>query len=122
MPEKLVPIPCPRMYISNPVLTNSKFNYFSRYKVEVSGRGVPVLRNGEKGRFAAILFENYTKYLELDSWNRNMLDKYCGEYDVGIVGFMPSRDETFVGAALRHAPAPILIDTNVRVKVGLWVP
>ncbi len=46
------------------------------------------------------------------------LDKYCVEFDVGIVGFMPSRDETFVGAALRNTPAPLLIDTNVRVKVS----
>ncbi|XP_021967195.1 bifunctional heparan sulfate N-deacetylase/N-sulfotransferase [Folsomia candida] len=87
-----------------------------KYKVEVSGKSLPVLRNGEKGRFSTILFENYTKYLSLDEWNRNILDKYCAEFDIGIVGFMPSRDETFVGAELRNTAASLLIDTNVRIK------
>lgn len=90
-----------------------------RYKVEVSGKSLPVLRNGEKGRFSTILFENYTKYLSLDEWNRNILDKYCAEFDIGIVGFMPSRDETFVGAELRNTAASLLIDTNVRIKVSI---
>lgn len=78
---------------------------------------LPILTNGEKGRFGAIVFENYTKYLYMDKWNKELLDKYCREFDVGIAGFMPSRDETFVGAQL-HKNTPLFIDTNVKVKVS----
>lgn len=81
----------------------------------MSGKSLPIMTNGEKGRFGAIVFENYTKYLYMDKWNKELLDKYCREYNVGIAGFMPSRDETFVGAQLRNTS--LFIDTNVKVKV-----
>jgi len=61
------------------------------------------------------VFENYTKYLHMDKWNKELLDKYCREYNVGIVGFMPSRDETYVGAHLKNTS--LFIDTNVKLKV-----
>jgi heparan sulfate N-deacetylase/N-sulfotransferase NDST2 len=87
----------------------------SRYKVEVSGKSLPILTHGDKGRFGVIAFENYTKYLYMDKWNKELLDKYCREYNVGIVGFMPSRDETYVGAHLKNSS--LFIDTNVKLKV-----
>lgn len=74
------------------------------------------MTNGDKGRFSTIVFENYTKYLQMDKWNKEILDKYCREYNVGILGFMPSRDETFVGAQVKNAS--LYIDTNVKVKVS----
>lgn len=85
--------------------------------MEVSGRSLPIMTNGDKGRFGTIVFENYTKYLYMDKWNKELLDKYCREYNVGILGFMPSRDETFVGAQIKNAS--LYIDTNVKVKVRL---
>ena len=92
------------------------FFTFFRYKVEVSGKSLPILTNGDKGRFGVIVFENYTKYIQMDKWNKELLDKYCREYDVGIVGFMPSRDETYVGAHLKNTS--LFIDTNVKLKVN----
>ncbi|ODM92934.1 Bifunctional heparan sulfate N-deacetylase/N-sulfotransferase [Orchesella cincta] len=85
-----------------------------KYKVEVSGRSLPIMTNGDKGRFSTIVFENYTKYLHMDKWNKELIDKYAREYNIGILGFMPSRDETFVGAQLKNAS--LYIDTNVKVK------
>jgi len=63
-----------------------------------------------------IIFENYTKYLHMDKWSKDILDKYCRDFDVGIVGFMPSQDETYVGAQLRNSL--LFIDTNVKLKVS----
>ena len=57
-----------------------------RYKVEVTGKSLPVLTNLDKGRYGVIVFENYNKYLQMDNWNRELLDKYCREYSVGIIG------------------------------------
>ncbi|CAL8113862.1 unnamed protein product [Orchesella dallaii] len=85
-----------------------------KYKVEVSGRALPIMTNGDKGRFSTIVFENYTKYLHMDKWNKELIDKYSREYNVGILGFMPSRDETFVGAQLKNTS--LYIDTNVKLK------
>jgi heparan sulfate N-deacetylase/N-sulfotransferase NDST2 len=74
-----------------------------------------------QGRFGVVIFENYTKYLNMDKWNKELLDKYLREYAVGLVGFMPSREESLVGAALPLS-APATIDSNVRVKDGYLAP
>lgn len=53
----------------------------------------------------------------MDKWNRELLDKYCREYSVGIVGFNPPSEETLVGAQLRGFP--LFIHTNLKLKVCL---
>ena len=94
-------------------IVNNNFVY--RYKVEVSGKSLPVLTNLDKGKYGVIVFENLSKYLQMDKWNRELLDKYCREYSVGIVGFNPPSEETLVGAQLRGFP--LFIHTNLRLKV-----
>jgi heparan sulfate N-deacetylase/N-sulfotransferase NDST2 len=84
--------------------------------VEVSGKSLPVLTNLDKGKYGVIVFENLNKYLQMDKWNRELLDKYCREYSVGIVGFNPPSEETLVGAQLRGFP--LFIHTNLRLKVS----
>lgn len=43
-------------------------------------------------RFASlIIYENILKYVNLDAWNRELLDKYCVAYGVGIIGFFKVR-------------------------------
>lgn len=86
----------------------------SRYKIEVAGKSLPVLTNQDKGRYAVIIFENLDKYLNMDKWNRELLDKYCREYSVGIVGFVSSSEETLVGAQLRGFP--LYTHTNLRLR------
>ncbi|PSN31955.1 Bifunctional heparan sulfate N-deacetylase/N-sulfotransferase, partial [Blattella germanica] len=85
-----------------------------KYKVEVSGKSLPVLTNLDKGKYGVIVFENLNKYLQMDKWNRELLDKYCREYSVGIVGFNPPSEETLIGAQLRGFP--LFIHTNLRLK------
>lgn len=96
---------------------NINFHYVYRYKVEVSGKSLPVLTNLDKGRYGVIVFENFSKYLTMDKWNRELLDKYCREYSVGIVGFVSPSEETLVGAQLKGFP--LFIHTNLRLKVSL---
>lgn len=88
-----------------------------RYKVEVAGKSLPVLTNLDKGRYGVLIFENLNKYLQMDKWNRELLDKYCREYSVGIVGFAPPGEESLVGAQLKGFP--LFIHTNLRLKVSL---
>nr|XP_050846994.1 bifunctional heparan sulfate N-deacetylase/N-sulfotransferase isoform X2 [Vespula vulgaris] len=85
-----------------------------KYKVEVAGKSLPVLTNLDKGRYGVLIFENLNKYLQMDKWNRELLDKYCREYSVGIVGFAPPGEESLVGAQLKGFP--LFIHTNLRLK------
>ncbi|XP_059474716.1 bifunctional heparan sulfate N-deacetylase/N-sulfotransferase [Neocloeon triangulifer] len=85
-----------------------------KYKLEVVGRSLPVLTNLDKGKFGVIVFENLTKYLTMDKWNRELLDKYCREYSVGIVGFNPPSEESLVGSQLKGFP--LFVHTNMRLK------
>ena len=41
------------------------------------------------GKYGVIFFEDYRSYLDMDRWNRELLDKYCKSYRVGIVAFVP---------------------------------
>jgi heparan sulfate N-deacetylase/N-sulfotransferase NDST2 len=80
----------------------------------VAGKSLPVLTNLDKGRYGVIVFENFDKYLSMDKWNRELLDKYCREYSVGIVGFMSASEETLVGAQLKGFP--LYVHTNLRLR------
>lgn len=84
----------------------------------MAGKSLPVLTNLDKGRYGVIVFENFSKYLEMDNWNRELLDKYCREYLVGMIGFIPSNEETYVGIQLKGFP--LFIHTNQRLKVSIF--
>jgi hypothetical protein len=86
-----------------------------RYKVEVAGKSLPVLTTLDKGRYGVIVFESLSKYANMDKWNRELLDKYCREYSVGVVAFATPGEETLVGAQLKGFP--LFMHTNLRLKV-----
>ncbi|XP_042891362.1 bifunctional heparan sulfate N-deacetylase/N-sulfotransferase-like isoform X2 [Penaeus japonicus] len=85
-----------------------------KYKMEVFGKSLPVLTNLSKGKYGTVVFENFERYLQIDQWNRELLDKYLRDYNVGIVGFMPTHEETQVGAKLRGFP--LFIHTNMALE------
>jgi len=66
-----------------------------QYKVVSDSRTLPTLTHMNKGRFGVIIFETMNIYLTLDQWSRQLIDKYCREYGVGMIFFMkgPSEDE-----------------------------
>ncbi|XP_061420826.1 bifunctional heparan sulfate N-deacetylase/N-sulfotransferase 2-like isoform X1 [Lethenteron reissneri] len=64
-----------------------------RYQAETAATGLkgdlPTLtRRDGAGRFAAVVFENVHRYAAMDAWNRELLDRYCLEFAVGIVAFL----------------------------------
>lgn len=81
----------------------------------MAGKSLPVLTTLDKGRYGVIIFESLAKYANMDKWNRELLDKYCREYSVGVVGFATPAEETFVGAQLKGFP--LFMHTNLRLKV-----
>ncbi|XP_042307017.1 bifunctional heparan sulfate N-deacetylase/N-sulfotransferase 1 isoform X3 [Sceloporus undulatus] len=74
------------------ILESSHFKYLTEI---APGKGdMPTLTDKDRGRFALIIYENILKYVNLDAWNRELLDKYCVEYGVGIIGFFKALFDT----------------------------
>ncbi|XP_053259533.1 LOW QUALITY PROTEIN: bifunctional heparan sulfate N-deacetylase/N-sulfotransferase 3-like [Podarcis raffonei] len=94
------------------ILESSRF----QYHIEIaSGKGdLPVLIDKNKGKYILIIFENIFKYVNMDSWNRGLLDKYCGEYGVGMIGFHKSSENSLQTSQLKGFP--FHIHGNVGVK------
>ncbi|XP_032080371.1 bifunctional heparan sulfate N-deacetylase/N-sulfotransferase 3 isoform X2 [Thamnophis elegans] len=94
------------------ILESSRF----QYHIEIaSGKGdLPVLINKNKGKYLLIIYENISKYVNMDSWNRGLLDKYCGEFSVGMIGFQKSNDNTLQTFKLKGVP--FQIHGNVGIK------
>ena len=63
------------------------------YKVVMGDKQLPTLTHMDKGRFGAIIFEKIQLYLGLDYWNRQLLEKYCRDYDVGMIYFVKPQDD-----------------------------
>ncbi|KAJ8266021.1 hypothetical protein GJAV_G00125030 [Gymnothorax javanicus] len=84
------------------VLESGRF----RYRTEISpGKGdMPTLTDKDRGRFALVIYENILKYVNLDAWNRELLDKYCVEYGVGIIGFFKANENSLQSAQLKGFP------------------
>ncbi|XP_048850864.1 bifunctional heparan sulfate N-deacetylase/N-sulfotransferase 1-like [Brienomyrus brachyistius] len=84
------------------ILESSRF----KYRMEISpGKGdMPTLTDKDRGRFKLVVYENILKYVNLDAWNRELLDKYCVEYGVGIIGFFKANENSLLSAQLKGFP------------------
>ncbi|KAG7465177.1 hypothetical protein MATL_G00173560 [Megalops atlanticus] len=94
------------------ILESSHF----RYRTEISpGKGdMPTLTDKDRGRFALVIYENILKYVNLDAWNRELLDKYCVEYGVGIIGFFKANENSLLSAQLKGFP--LFLHSNLGLK------
>lgn len=85
--------------------------------MEVAGKSLPALTISDKGRYSVVVFENYHRYLNMDKWNRELLDKYCREYGVGILGFFPPADRRVSGVQVKGFPLYLHTKLSLRVCV-----
>ncbi|KAL2098442.1 hypothetical protein ACEWY4_007649 [Coilia grayii] len=94
------------------ILESNQFQYHSEI---APGKGdIPPLTHKGRGRYALIIYENLLKYTNMDAWNRDLLDKYCAEYSVGVIGFHRASENS--PAALRLRSFPVLMHTNVGLR------
>lgn len=84
--------------------------------MEVAGKSLPALTNSDKGRYSVVVFENYHRYLNMDKWNRELLDKYCREYGVGVLGFFPPADRHAAGVQVKGFPLYLHTKLSLRVR------
>ncbi|VDO05816.1 unnamed protein product [Haemonchus placei] len=61
------------------------------YKAETFSKNLPLLTTATHGRYSIIIIENYYKYLNMAKWNRQLLDKYCIDYNVPLISFLQTK-------------------------------
>ena len=84
------------------ILESSRF----QYHIEIApGKGdLPALTEKSRGKYILIIYENILKYINMDAWNRSLLDKYCVEYGVGVIGFHKTSDKSLQSFQLKGFP------------------
>lgn len=82
-----------------------------KYKLSVVGKNLPDLIKVSKGmgKYGVVVFEDYNSYLRMDTWNRELLDKYLIKYSIGILAFVQPSEDDF------------LFDTTKKIKLPLQV-
>eukprot|EP00095_Tigriopus_kingsejongensis_P012066 maker-scaffold60_size442463-snap-gene-0.29 protein:Tk12066 transcript:maker-scaffold60_size442463-snap-gene-0.29-mRNA-1 annotation:"heparan sulfate n-deacetylase n-sulfotransferase" len=65
-----------------------------KYKATDVGKSLPDLIKVSKGvgKYGVVFFEDFRAYLDMDDWNRDILDKYCKMFKVGIVALVPTSE------------------------------
>ncbi|XP_039396409.1 bifunctional heparan sulfate N-deacetylase/N-sulfotransferase 3 isoform X2 [Mauremys reevesii] len=94
------------------ILESSRF----QYHIEIApGKGdLPVLIDKNKGKYVLIVYENILKYVNMDSWNKGLLDKYCIEYGVSVIGFHKGSENSL--QSIQFKGFPFHVHGNLGVK------
>ncbi|KAJ7327023.1 hypothetical protein JRQ81_016782, partial [Phrynocephalus forsythii] len=100
------------------ILESSRFPY---QMVIAFGKGdIPPLADNGKGKYILVIYENILKYTSMDSWNRELLEKYCVEYSVSIIGFHKANENSLSSTTLKGFP--IHLYNNVALQNCLVNP
>ncbi|NWY50287.1 NDST4 sulfotransferase, partial [Chionis minor] len=94
------------------ILESSRFQY---HMVIAPAKGdIPPLTDNGRGKYTIVIYENILKYVSMDSWNRELLEKYCVEYSVSIIGFHKANENSVPSTKLKGLPLHIY--NNVALK------
>uniref|UniRef100_A0A8C0IIW4 [heparan sulfate]-glucosamine N-sulfotransferase n=1 Tax=Bubo bubo TaxID=30461 RepID=A0A8C0IIW4_BUBBB len=94
------------------ILESSRFQY---HMVIAPAKGdIPPLTDNGRGKYMVIIYENILKYVSMDSWNRELLEKYCVEYSVSIIGFHKANENSSPSTKLKGLPLHLY--NNVALK------
>uniref|UniRef100_A0A671K2S5 [heparan sulfate]-glucosamine N-sulfotransferase n=1 Tax=Sinocyclocheilus anshuiensis TaxID=1608454 RepID=A0A671K2S5_9TELE len=94
------------------ILESNQFHYHTEI---APGKGdIPPLTHKGRGCYALVIYENLLKYVGMDAWNRDLLDKYCAEYSVGIIAFHRASENSQPALQLRGFP--LTLRTNVALR------
>ncbi|XP_050751857.1 bifunctional heparan sulfate N-deacetylase/N-sulfotransferase 4 [Gymnogyps californianus] len=94
------------------ILESSRFQY---HMVIAPAKGdIPPLTDNGRGKYTIVIYENILKYVSMDSWNRELLEKYCVEYSVSIIGFHKANENSSPNTKLKGLP--LHLHNNVALK------
>ncbi|KAM5232180.1 bifunctional heparan sulfate N-deacetylase/N-sulfotransferase 4 isoform 2-T2 [Hipposideros larvatus] len=88
------------------ILESGRFRY---HMVIAPGKGdVPPLTDGGRGKYVLVVYENILKYVGMDAWHRELLERYCVEHGVGLIGFHKATERSAPRAPLGRLPLTLL--------------
>ncbi|NXE08718.1 NDST4 sulfotransferase, partial [Lophotis ruficrista] len=94
------------------ILESSRFQY---HMVIAPAKGdIPPLTDNGRGKYTIVIYENILKYVSMDSWNRELLEKYCVEYSVSIIGFHKANENSSPTTKLKGLP--LHLHNNVALR------
>ncbi|KAF4802738.1 Bifunctional heparan sulfate N-deacetylase/N-sulfotransferase 4 [Turdus rufiventris] len=94
------------------ILESSKFQY---HMVIAPAKGdIPPLTDNGRGKYTIVIYENILKYVSMDSWNRELLEKYCVEYSVSIIGFHKANENSSPSVGLKGLPLQLYNNVALR--------
>ncbi|NXO23310.1 NDST4 sulfotransferase, partial [Cisticola juncidis] len=94
------------------ILESSKFQY---HMVIAPAKGdIPPLTDNGRGKYTVVIYENILKYVSMDSWNRELLEKYCVEYSVSIIGFHKANENSSPSTRLKGLPLQLYNNVALR--------
>uniref|UniRef100_A0A7M4EB41 [heparan sulfate]-glucosamine N-sulfotransferase n=1 Tax=Crocodylus porosus TaxID=8502 RepID=A0A7M4EB41_CROPO len=94
------------------ILESSRFQY--QMVIAPAKGDIPPLTDNGKGKYTLVIYENILKYVSMDSWNRELLEKYCVEYSVSIIGFHKANENSSPSTKLKGFPLHLY--NNVPLK------
>ena len=93
-----------------------------KYKLAYSGRNLPDLISLSKGiaKYLVIVFQDIRDFYHMDRWNRELLEKYCRQFNVGVLGFLPSGDEEVKNEAVddssTNTSSPFRVSSHMSIS------
>ena len=111
-PGRVLIIPKSSYSKANRAITEVLLAHRIGSKSSIAGKNLPDLIKMTRnlGKYCVIVFEDYRTYLEMDPWNREILDKYCQTYKVGIIAFIPTEEKSNGIASSK------LVDISKKIK------
>ena len=70
-----------------PILEGNRIVYDIHYLSDRNRYILPLLTEGDTGKYAAIIFTSFRYYYELSMWNKHLLENYCRAFGVGMILF-----------------------------------
>ena len=87
-----------------------------KYRTAIANGGdIPNLAYKGVGLYSVIIFENIFSYTNLLPLQKDIIDQYCKLYNIGVIAFTPSRDET-ANYSSQVGNFPLYIDQHLSLK------
>ncbi|XP_063013275.1 bifunctional heparan sulfate N-deacetylase/N-sulfotransferase 4-like isoform X3 [Melospiza melodia melodia] len=94
------------------ILESSKFQY--HMVIAPAKEDIPPLTDNGRGKYTIVIYENILKYVSMDSWNRELLEKYCVEYSASIIGFHKANENSSPSSRLKGLPLQLYNNVALR--------
>jgi hypothetical protein len=94
------------------ILESTRFQY---HMLIAPGKGdMPPLTDNGKEKYTTVIYENILKYVSMDLWKEELLQKCCVEYSVNKIGFHKTDENSLLSTQLKGFPLKLF--NNLALK------